>query len=224
MSYYPISVDLTGKTVLVVGGGEVALRKVERLLEYCARVLVVAPDVLPSIEILAESGKIDLRLQYYSVEDLDGVTLVIAATDDPAVNRQVSDDARTINVLVNVVDTPDLCSFIVPATVRRGDLTISISTSGKSPALAKLLRKKCEDLFGEHYGELNDLLGELRELAKSEIDSQWEREKLFNELLSSDVPDLLQNGQHEQARELALELFSKAAQIGTDETNTSLGF
>jgi siroheme synthase-like protein len=208
MSYYPIAVDLTGKTVLVVGGGEVALRKVERLAEYNARVIVVAPEVVPEMMTMAEAGKIELKRNRYSATDLAGVLMVIAATDDQDVNRRVADEARGLNILVNVVDVPELCSFIVPASVKRGDLTISINTAGKSPALAKMVREKCEDMFGEYYGDLTDLLGELREMAKAQISSQPEREKLFTSILNSEVPDLIRKGQREQARGLALNLLA----------------
>lgn len=206
MGYYPIAIDLTGKRALVVGGGEVALRKVEALLESGARVTVVAPEVAPEIERLAESGKIVLRRRNYEAGDLADAVLAIAATDDREVNLRVSEDARGANVLVNVVDDPELCSFIVPATVKRGDLVVSIITGGKSPALARRVREKIEETFGPEYGDLAELLGEVRELARDRIESQPVRERVFEAILDSEVADLLRQGRSADAHVLALEI------------------
>lgn len=204
MAYYPIAVDLTDKKVLVVGGGTVALRKVQTLIEFGARVTVVAPDVVPEIDHLSE--EVDIRRRGYEKGDLAGAILAIAATDDREVNTRVSEDARAANIPVNVVDVPDLCSFIVPATVRRGDLTISISTAGKSPALARLVREKIEEVFGPEYGEFAEIMGEMRELAKGKIDNQPEREKVFKKMLNSEMLELLREGRRDDARALALEM------------------
>src|SRR5262245_26533707 len=133
--YYPIAIDLTKKKVLIVGGGKVAARKVETLLEYGADVTVVSPQVEPEIEEFAQAGKIALKKKAYETADMDGITVVIAATDDKDVNTRVSEDAMACRALVNVVDVPELCDFIVPATVKRGDLLLAIWTGGKSPAL-----------------------------------------------------------------------------------------
>jgi len=206
MSYYPIAVDLKDRNVLVVGGGTVALRKVETLLEFGARVTVVAPEVAPDIERLAESGRIELRRRAYERGDAAGPVLVVAATDDRAVNSRVSEDSRSANVLVNVVDDPELCTFIVPATVKRGDLVIGISTSGKSPALARRVREKIEEAIGPEYGELADLLGEMRELVKPRVESQQAREEIFRKMLDSEIPDLLRQGRRADARTLALDI------------------
>ena len=206
MGYYPIAIDLTGKRALVVGGGEVALRKVEALLESGARVTVVAPEVAPEIERLAESGKIVLRRRNYEAGDLADAVLAIAATDDREVNLRVSEDARGANVLVNAVDDPELCSFIVPAMVRRGDLVVSVITGGKSPALARRVREKIEETFGPEYGDLAELLGEVRELARDRIESQPVREGVFEAILDSEVADLLRQGRSADAHVLALEI------------------
>jgi len=206
MGYYPIAIDLTGKRALVVGGGEVALRKVEALLESGARVTVVAPEVAPEIERLAESGKIVLRRRNYEAGDLADAVLAIAATDDREVNLRVSEDARGANVLVNAVDDPELCSFIVPAMVRRGDLVVSVITGGKSPALARRVREKIEETFGPEYADLAELLGEVRELARDRIESQPVREGVFEAILDSEVADLLRQGRSADAHVLALEI------------------
>ncbi|MBI2842408.1 MAG: bifunctional precorrin-2 dehydrogenase/sirohydrochlorin ferrochelatase [Armatimonadetes bacterium] len=211
MAYYPIAIDLTGRKVLVVGGGTVALRKVETLLEFGAEVTVVAPQIVPEIERLAESGSITVERREYRSEDAAGAVVIITSTDDEAVNRRVSEDALARNILVNVVDVPELCGFIVPATVKRGDLTISISTAGKSPALARRVREKIEEIFGPEYGEFADLLGEMREMAKSRIKSQPERERAFKQMLNSQILELLRAGRDQEARSLALSIVNESS-------------
>ena len=210
MAYYPIAVDLTDQPVLVVGGGTVALRKIEMLIEFGARVTVVAPDVMPEIETLAGSGKIALKRRDYELRDIDDAILIIAATDDRGVNSRVSKDAQMANTLVNIVDDPELCSFIVPATIKRGDLTISISTAGKSPVLARRVREKIEEIFGPEYGELADLLGEIREIAKERFKEQSDRQEVFRKIVDSEVIDLLRTGKREGARSLALEILENS--------------
>jgi precorrin-2 dehydrogenase/sirohydrochlorin ferrochelatase len=211
MSYYPIAVDLTDKRVLVVGGGAVALRKVETLIEFGARVTVVAPEVTPEIEQLAESGRIELKRRAYEQKDVaERPVLAIAATDSREVNSRVSKDARAANILVNVADDPELCSFIVPAAVKRGNLTISINTAGKSPALARRVRERIEEAIGPEYGELADLLGEMRELAKQQIESQPVRERVFRSILDSEIIDLLRQGRREDARMRAVEILKSS--------------
>ena len=209
MHYYPIAIDLTDKKTLVVGGGAVALRKVEVLLEYGSSVTVVSPEVMPELRSLAECGKIEIRLKPYGHEDIEGAVLVVAATDDRNINSQVSRDAQAANILVNVVDDPELCSFIVPATVKRRDLMISISTGGKSPALARRLREMIEVTIGVEYGELTDILGEMRDIAKERMESQAEREKVFTHILDSKVLDLIQRGYHNEARALAIKILEQ---------------
>ncbi len=204
MPYYPIAVDLTGKKALVVGGGSVALRKVETLVEFGARVTVVSPEVCAEIDNLAGSGNVEIVRRGYESGDVAGAAMVIAATDDREVNAVVSADAKESGVLVNVVDDPELCTFIVQAVVRRGDLTISIGTSGKSPALARRVREQIEESFGPEYGDLAELMGEMRELAKDLPGSQPERERAFNKMLDSEILDLLRQGRRDDARALAM--------------------
>ncbi|MEN6372543.1 MAG: bifunctional precorrin-2 dehydrogenase/sirohydrochlorin ferrochelatase [Armatimonadota bacterium] len=203
MTYYPIAVDLKDKNVLVVGGGTVALRKIETLLDFGAHVTVVSPCVTQDIFELTDSGRVILCERCYESSDVGKCALVIAATNDKEVNLQVSADAQTAGVPVNVVDDPELCSFIVQSVVRRGDLVISIGTGGNSPALAKRVREKIEEVIGPEYAELTELMGELREAAKSKISSQSEREKLFDKVLDSDVPELIRQGKREEAQKLA---------------------
>jgi precorrin-2 dehydrogenase/sirohydrochlorin ferrochelatase len=159
---YLVNLAVAGKSAVVIGGGQVAARKVEDLLAAQARVTVVATDSGEAIRELAEAGRIALRLRPYAKDDLAGAFVAIAATGDEEVNRRVAGDAAALNVLVNVVDRPALCTFTVPATVRRGDLTLAVATEGRCPALAGILREELQERYGPEYAGLVDLFGELR--------------------------------------------------------------
>lgn len=206
MAHYPINISLVNRKCIVVGGGTVAERKVEMLLEFGGDVTVVAPDLTPGIERLAESGEIRLVREAYPEGMLDGAFLVIAGTDDREVNRAVSSDAQRLGILVNVVDDPELCTFFVPAVVRRGDLVISVSTSGKSPSLARRVREEIEQTYGPEWGELADLLGELRDEVKARHATMQERGLAYTRILDSDVRTLLAQGKRDEALERAREL------------------
>lgn len=160
---YLVNLLLEGKVAVVVGGGKVAERKVADLLGAGAMVTVVAHEPGAQIRRLAEQKLIDGYWREYSKTDLYGAYLAIAATDDEAVNRQVYKDAQAMGVLVNVVDRPALCNFTVPASVRRGDLTIAVATNGQCPALSGVLREELECRYGEEYGELVRLMADLRQ-------------------------------------------------------------
>ena len=147
---------------LVVGGGAVGTRKVVTLLDCGANVTVISPVVSDQLRDFAISGLIKLWERSYQSGDLDGMFLVIGATDDEGLNRQISSDANHLNTLCNIADRPEVCNFILPAIVERDDLIITISTSGKSPALAKKLRKRLEYQFGKEYGVFLKLMGAAR--------------------------------------------------------------
>ncbi len=201
MGYYPIMMDLTDKPCLVVGGGKVALRKVKSLLEAGARVTLISPEIDKE---LAESG-IEILQRSFEPGDTLAFKLVFAATDSRELNARISEEAAGAGIPVNVVDDPELCSFIVPAVVRRSDLVISVSTGGKSPALAKKIRKELEEIYGREYSILVDLLGEIRELVKEKYDTQNDRERVFNKLLESGIDELLKQGKEREAREKAFQ-------------------
>ncbi|MEA1958403.1 MAG: NAD(P)-dependent oxidoreductase [Chloroflexota bacterium] len=160
--YYPISVDIGGKRCVVIGGGDVALRKVRTLLEHSALVQVIGPELCPGIEALIVDGKITATRRSYRRDDLRGAFVVIAATDDAVTNERVARDAHRLGKLVNVVDVPDRSNFIVPSCLRRGDLSIAVSTGGASPALARRIRERLEGDFGEEYETLLSLVGRVR--------------------------------------------------------------
>ena len=164
---HPIFLDLSGRPVVVIGGGAVAERKIESLLAAGARITVVSPEVTPAIEAWAAGGSLTLELRPYRAGDLAGVRLAYAATSDPEVNQAVRDEARAEGVWLNAVDQPALCDFITPATVRRGDLTLAVSTNGRCPALAKQIREDLERTYGPEYADALEQLGELRDRAKA---------------------------------------------------------
>ena len=188
--FYPIYLDVKDKKCVIVGGGKVAYRKVCSLKEAGAEVVVVSPETCPEI---ADKKDIALIKKDYDENILDGALLVIAATDNESVNKKVSLDARKRNIIVNVVDHPELCSFIVPSTINRGDLCISISTGGASPAVAKSIREKLEDVFGSEYEEYLNLLTKMRSIAMSDIKNSAKRRKVLRRLAEKDILNIMKN-------------------------------
>lgn len=199
LAYYPIHLDVSGKTCLVAGGGAVAARKVQTLLECGASVLVVSPWLCPALESLAGQNAILVRRRGYKKSDLKNVFLVIGATDDEAANAQISADARERNMLVNIVDRPAECSFIVPSVLRRKDLVITVSTGGKSPAFAKHLRKELEGRFGPEYGDFLELMGAIRARLLAQAHAPEEHKGLFERLIAGGLLEHIQNKDLEKA-------------------------
>ena len=188
--FYPIYLDVKGKRCVIVGGGKVAYRKVCSLKDAGADVIVVSPDICPE---MADAEGITLINTNYDEKYLEGALLVIAATDNEAVNEKVALDAGKRNLIVNVVDHPELCSFIVPSTINRGDLCISISTGGASPAVAKSIREKLEVVFGVEYEEYLNLLTKMRSIAMSDIKDSAKRRKVLRRLAEKDILDIVKN-------------------------------
>ena len=188
-NYYPMMVDLTGRRCLVVGGGRVAERKVALLLDCGAAVEVVSPVTTPKLTALAAAGTIRLARRAVRPDDLTGAFLIFVATDDPVVNHTVAVQAREAGGLVNVADAPDACTFQVPSAVRRGDLTIAISTGGGSPALAKRLRQRIEATIGPEYEAFLAALRELRVLAREAVPDPAERRAIYRRALDSELFD-----------------------------------
>jgi siroheme synthase-like protein len=160
--YYPVCLDLRDRPCVVVGGGAVAARKVEGLLECGARVTVVAPALGPALQRWLQAGTIEVRPRAYREGDLAGAALAIAATNDPGVNSAIAAEARARGVWLNAADDPDRCDFILPSVVRRGDLQIAISTGGRSPALARRVREDLDRLLPAEYADLLPLLAQVR--------------------------------------------------------------
>jgi precorrin-2 dehydrogenase/sirohydrochlorin ferrochelatase len=191
---YPMMVDLTGKRCLVVGGGTVAERKVTLLLECGADVEVVSPATTARVAALAASGAVRVRRRPVRPPDLRDAFLVVVATDDPQVNREVAERVRTTGGLVNVADDPEACSFLVPAVLRRGDLTIAISTGGGSPALAKKLRQRLEQTIGPEYEAYLATLRLLRERARRAIADPQVRQAIYQRAVESDLFERVARG------------------------------
>jgi siroheme synthase-like protein len=181
--YYMACLDLTGRPVLVVGGGRVALEKVEGLLDCGARITVVAPQVAPELETLP----VELVRRGYRADDLQGRFLVVAATSTPSVNRRVYRDAEERTLLCNVVDVPELCSFILPAVHRQDPIAVAISTGGASPALAQRLRDEVARVVRPEHAELAVRLRELRPWAKSHLTTYEERRDFFAALVEEEL-------------------------------------
>jgi len=208
-SYYPIALDVQGRRAVVVGGGSVARRKIETLLECGAGVLVVAPAVDAAVAAMADEGRIELLRRAYEPEDLEGAFLVIAATDSPALNAEIAAEARGRGALANSVDPPEASDFLVASGVRRGDLTLGVFTGGSSPALARRIREQLEAQFGPEYAELAALLGRLRPDVAAALPTDRERARVWHRILDSDVLDLLRAGRTEDAEKLARQIVSE---------------
>ncbi|MCG8470562.1 MAG: bifunctional precorrin-2 dehydrogenase/sirohydrochlorin ferrochelatase [Desulfobacterales bacterium] len=184
MRYYPVSLDVKGRACLVVGGGAVGSRKVETLVKCGAEVTVVSKAFTDELLVMGEKGEITLVSRAYSPSDLDGKFLVIVATDDQAFNEGVSRDAEKACKLCNVADYPSACNFILPSIVQRGDMTLSISTSGKSPAFAKWMRRQLQEQFGSEYGEFLKLMGLIRQKLLAEAHEPEAHKPLFEALIA----------------------------------------
>jgi precorrin-2 dehydrogenase / sirohydrochlorin ferrochelatase len=187
--FYPLFLDLHGRRVLVVGGGVVAERKVESLMASGAEVTLVAPEVTPLLSELVKSGTIQLRARKFIESDVDGFILAISATGNAAAQEQIATAARLRNILVNTVDQPKLCDFIVPAVVRKGDVVVAISTSGKSPALAAALRAKLDTVITNDTARAARLLGEVRSEVHSRFADPDRRKQAFESIVASGILD-----------------------------------
>jgi precorrin-2 dehydrogenase/sirohydrochlorin ferrochelatase len=202
MKYYPVHLDIQNRNCLVVGGGSVGTRKTETLLDCGAKVTVISPRASEKLQELAQAGSISLKNRGYRTTDLEGIFLVIGATDDETLNRQISHDAETRNTLCNIADRPQICNFILPSIVHRGDLVITISTSGKSPALSKHLRKSLEDQFGEEYDHFLQLMGSIREKLLRQSHEPETHKQLFNHLINNGLLDLIRDGKKKEINRL----------------------
>jgi siroheme synthase-like protein len=193
-TYYPAMLDLTGRRVLVVGAGKVGEGKIRGLLKAGARVQVVALEATEQVRQWANEGRIELTLRPYEPGDLENCFLVIAATERNETNVRVFEDADRRQMLCNVVDVPNLCNFILPSIMRRGDLTISISTAGASPALARKIRLEMEERYGEEYALVLELLGSLRQELKARYPDPRDRKVLFERMVYSKLIEMLKSG------------------------------
>ena len=202
--FYIACLKLSGRKCLVVGGGDIGLEKVEGLLACDGDVTLVAPDAIEPLQALASEGSIAWERRAYDPADLEGTFMVIAATNDSEVNIGIYEDAEKRAMLVNVVDVPPLCNFILPAIVRSGPLAIAISTAGASPALAKRIRNEIAEEYGEPYAKLAIMLNEVRGWAKGTLPTYQDRKAFFESIVNGD-PDpveLLRQGDEAAVRDL----------------------
>ena len=200
-TYYPVYIQLHEQPCVVIGGGKIAEGKVEGLLAAGARVAVISPDLTPRLYQLTEQGQISYVSRTYQPGDLTGAFLVISATDQTKINRQVWEEASANRQLVNVVDDTPHCNFIAPAILRKGDLTIAISTAGKAPALAVRLKEQFQKEIGPEYERFLELAGQLREPLAHRIPDFETRKSLWYELVDSDILDLLARGDELTAKQ-----------------------
>lgn len=202
-TYYPILLNIQGRKCLVVGGGPVALRKVKALLEHGANVEIVSPTFCPELNQLATDGAIRAIQRDYKSEDLQHTFIAIAATDDAKTNERVAAEARRRGVLVNVVDDPKNSDFIVPSYLKRGDVIIAVSTSGRSPALARKIRSELENDFKAEYEQLavvaDEVRSELKQQGITVSSDAWQEVLSLNSLM-----ELLRQGKNQEAKEIML--------------------
>jgi precorrin-2 dehydrogenase/sirohydrochlorin ferrochelatase len=206
MRYYPVYLDIKERPCLVVGGGQVGTRKVNTLLQCRAKVTVISPKVTDQLARLAEQGRIDLVQRDYRSEDLNQVFLVIGATDNQALNRKIHKDAQTTQRLCNIADQPALCNFVLPSIVNQGDLSIAISTAGKSPAFAKHLRRRLQAQFGPEYGHMLDLMGNIRKRLLAEAHAPEKHKPLFEQLIQNGLLDMMKVMDHQGINALLKEV------------------
>lgn len=221
MRFFPVFLNLKGRRCLVAGGGEVATNKLQRLLEAEAEATVVAPEATVEIAALEEQGRIRRRAREFIPEDLAGCALVIAATDDEQTNRRVAEAATARNIPVNVVDNPQLCSFIMPSVVDRPPVQVAVSTGGAAPVLARLLRARLETLIPAAYGRLATLMRDFRGQVKARIPQSRERRRFWEDIAQGPVAEMVFAGQDDaaaRALEQALETSSATDRAGANKT------
>jgi siroheme synthase-like protein len=204
-TFYIACIRLTGRRCVVVGGGPVGLEKVEGLLACDAQVTLIAPKAVKALRELADEGSIIWeRRDYAGASDLEGAFIAIAATDDTTLNLRVYQDGEARAMLVNVVDVPPMCNFILPAITRHGPLAIAISTAGASPALAKRMKREIAEVFGEPYARLAEILNDYRGWAKATLPTYDDRKEFFESIVNGD-PDpieLLRAGDEQAVHDL----------------------
>ena len=227
MNTFPLFFKLEGRKVLIVGGGDVALRKADLLSRAGASITVVAPDICTELQALLSNDenaaiKHHLIFENYNKSYMAGARIIIAGTDDEALNHQVHADATALNIPVNVVDTPPLCDFIFPAIVDRNPIVIGISSNGKAPVLARLLRARLETLIPQGYGKLAKLAGEFRGEVKAKIPTLTGRRQFWEHAFEGQVSELMFAGNETQAAEqLQRDLDNTVAQIANKDAPTS---
>ncbi len=217
MDYLPIFLRLNDEPALVVGGGAVAARKVSLLLQANARVTVVSPDLDDSLSQLKANDEIEHICGQYQDNMVKHYRLVIAATDDTAVNEKIYQQAKSINIPVNVVDHPDLCSFIMPSIVDRSPVVLAISTGGSSPVLARMIRSRLEALIPASYGRLAELAQKYRSAVKAKFENVEHRRKFWEKTLEGKVSELVFSGRDSEAEKVLQAVIDSSDDSALDE-------
>jgi precorrin-2 dehydrogenase/sirohydrochlorin ferrochelatase len=201
--FYPILINLRKFPCLVVGGGEVALRKVQTLLNYNAKITILSPKICKALKEVIKANNIKIILKPYSKDYIKNYKIIFSATNIRKINEQVHEDCKKENKLLNVVDVPDLCDFILPAVVKRGDLTISVSSQGRAPFFAKEIKNKIDHIFPSYYEEIIDLAGNLRSVIMNnkKYNSLKIKEKAFKKFFIIDWKKVLKNEGKKKANE-----------------------
>ena len=206
MAFYPINLNIAGQLCVVIGGGTVSTRKITSLLLCDARVRVISPEVSPEIKQLIDKNNLEWVPRGFMTGDLQEAILAFALTDNPEVQHQIATEAKKLGIPINIADNPEACTFQIPATIRQGELLITISTGGGSPALAATIRKELELRYGSEYGELVKLLTEIRQLTVGQGSSQEQHKLLFTKIIQTNILSLLQKKEwqllHEQLNKI----------------------
>ncbi|CAG0959257.1 precorrin-2 dehydrogenase / sirohydrochlorin ferrochelatase [Geobacteraceae bacterium] len=197
MAHFPVNLNVRDRQAVIVGGGAVAARKCLLLLEAGARITVIAPALDAGLAGLRMEGRIVCHTRQYVAGDLEGAFLAFAATDDPTVNRAVAREAESLGILVDTTDAPERGSFTTPAVFRRGDLLVAVSTGGKSPALARIIRNDLAERFGPEYAETLAILGAVREKLLTARGNRTYNKAILRTLANADLPGLIRRGEYE---------------------------
>ena len=216
--YYPLFADLNGRRCVVIGGGKIAQRKVTTLLGYGAKVTVISPEVTHKLAAYARQGRIRYVPRRFKKCDLDGAWLVYASTNDQDINQKIFKTAEKMHIFANVVDQKPLCSFIAPAILKRGLLTIAVSTGGASPSLAKKLKRELDASIGNQYGPMLKLLESLRGIAKKRLPKYNDRKIYFDELVHGSVFKKTGAGRTPLARREAVAILNRHARAKRNGT------
>jgi len=213
MGFLPIFYNLTGRPCLVIGGGDVAARKISTLLKAEADVTVVSPDLCDEVKTMRDEKRITHIAENFNNNHLTDAVLVIAATDDETINKKVSDLAREKNIPVNVVDNPKLCSFIMPSIIDRDPVQIAVSTGGASPVLARLLRGRLETLIPSSFGHLANLMAKFRSRVRDRYPKMRERRRFWENILQGPIEEMLFAGQDKAALEALEKQLEDSSQV-----------
>ena len=215
MTYYPLFLDLRDRPCAVIGGGKVAERKVISLLDSGARVTVISPKLTIELTKLAAKRKLTHVNRRFKAGMLEGFFLVFSASSSKAVNTLVSKEGKSVGAIVNVADSPDLCDFIVPSLVERGELKIAVSTSSKCPGLAKELRLELEKNYGPEYAEYVEILGAIRNKLLKDKRKYDKKKRLLSELFVSGIPELLRSGSISELDKLLIAILGRGYSLAS---------